>query len=87
MKTKKLKWRDNVTAFGKEKGLFEIIADVDELKQYYCIRNYKYHGDPIEPDKIYLFLNNDSIECKSVEDAQEKAQEHFVKKIVETYFE
>lgn len=87
MKTKKLEWRDNVTAFGKEKGMFEIIADVKELNLYYIIRNYKYHGDPVESNKIYLFLDDNATEFESVEKAQEKAQEHYTEKVLETFFE
>ena len=53
MNIKKLNWRNNITDVGKNKDLFEILADVKELGITYHIRNYKYWGNGIT-DKYYM---------------------------------
>lgn len=85
---KKLTWRDNVTNFGKTKGHFEILSDVKELNLNYSITNYNVDR-VIKSDVYYLFLSDDikSIESDSLDVLKLKAQEHFEKKVVNTFFE
>ena len=92
MKIKELTWEDNITEIGKAKGMFEIVANVIFLHSWLCkytIRNWKFYGD--EPsDKTFMFINiNDKeiIECDSIDDAKEKAQEHFKNLIIKNFFE
>lgn len=92
MKIKELIWEDNVTEIGKAKGMFEIVSNVIFLHSWLCeykIRNWKHYGD--EPcDKIFMFVNikdKEIIECDSIEDAKEKAQEHFKNLILKNFFE
>jgi hypothetical protein len=89
MNIKKLNWRDNITDVGKEQGLFEILSDVKELNITYHIRNWKYFGDKMEKDKIYLMSERqfDVIECDNIEDAKLKAQEHFKQTVLKLFFD
>ena len=87
MNLKKLNWRDNITDVGKDKGYFELRANVDELGLYYGIRNHMSGGEP--SDKYYFFevKNNFVSECEDIDDGKQKAQEHFGKTIEKLFYE
>lgn len=90
MNIKKLNWKDNVTKLGKEIGIFELISKVQHLSLYYMITNRKYYGDEINTNNKFFMCetrSNTNIECDSVEECKIKAQEHFEKMVLETFFE
>lgn len=87
MQTKKLEWIDNVTEIGKALGVFQINSEVKELRLRYYIQNWKFHGDKTQ-DKIYLICSDNSpIECSDIDDAKEKAQQHFKQTVMNLFFE
>lgn len=90
MEVKKLIWRDNVTKHGKLIGMVEIISTVDNLTLFYSIRNYKEYNN-IYDNKYWFFsgaLGDEvCIECDSIEEAKNIAQEHFEKKIMNYFFD
>jgi hypothetical protein len=87
MKIKKLNWCDNVTKQGKLVGLFQIKSSAERINIYYSIQN-NIEINNIYDDKFFLVCDDeDYIECSSVEEAKNKAQEHFNKKILELFFE
>ena len=94
MKIKDLIWTDAISELGKKEGIFEIHADVIVGGSYiveFGIRNYDYDGSPLI-DKFRLFVrkgafNEESFEFKTVEEAKEKSQLEFKKRILELFFD
>lgn len=84
---KELIWKDNITELGKTENLFEIISNVKEIGLRYYIRNQKYSNQPVQ-GKYYFSCSYDDImiECNSIDEAKEKAQEHFKQTIIKLFF-
>lgn len=86
---KKIKWRDNITDLGKERGLFENLGQLDFIELVYCIRNYRYFGDEPVQNKFFLWLPVEAnfLEFDNVEEAKKYAQEDIEKNIINKFFE
>lgn len=77
-------WKDNVTEYGKQQGMFELIAK--GIKYFdYRITNYPFYGAGYD-DKFYMTYNNDTTKYDTLEEAKEAAQNHFKELIFKTYF-
>ena len=87
MKIKKLKWKDNITQFGKElhPNAIQLISSVEDLDLYYSIQNHMNMNDI--KNIIYLYIKSKYIMCSSIKEAKEKAQEHFLKTVMKLYFQ
>lgn len=91
MKFKELVWKDNITEFGKNKGLFHIKATNNLLEYSYNILNHKIFYDVA--NKYYLSCRTididifENIEFDNVEDAKRFAQDHYNKELLNAVFD
>lgn len=98
LKIKQLNWEDNISEDGKKEGYFEIISDVIINGSAYIvgfiIRNF-INGHPTKSnlkDKYFLWIKKgifkeECIEFNSIEEAKEKAQKEYKKRIIELFFD
>ncbi len=97
MKTKQLEWRNQVNEENNPEGYFQIGSEVmvgggSCYLVDFTIRNFKYWNGEITPNFYYLwvkkgFANEECFEFNTVEEAKQKAQEEFKKRILELFFE
>jgi len=91
---KKLSWKDNITEYGKEKGLIEWIGESHPGTGYF-IKFYvsnSNQNDKLNKFSIHCTVNKDCLDGKNVEFdnldiAREHCQRYYESYIIKTFFE